>query len=478
MKGKAKVLGIFSLAMITAGSVDSIRNLPATSLFGASLIFFFLIAALFFLLPSALISAELASTSNEDGGVYVWVKNAFGQRVGFLAIWFQWIENVIWYPTILAFVAGTVGYLLAPSLAQSKYFLMSVILSAFWSATIINLLGIRSSARFSNFCAMLGLLFPMCLIIYLGLAWIFSGQPLQIHFTSTSLLPHLAGTHTWVALTGIILSFCGMEIATVHAVDVKNPQRAYPRAMLLATGIILVTLMLGSLAIAVVLPQAKISLVAGIMQAFSAFFHAYHLAWMLPIIALMLVIGGMGGVSNWIIAPTRGLLIAGRDGNLPKLLQRENRFGSPSVLLVGQAVIVSIIALAFLLMPSINGSYWLLTALAAQLYMIMYVMMFVAAIVLRYKNHNQKVGFRIPGKYHLGMWLVAGMGVLGALLTFAIGFVPPSNINIGSAARYEILLLLGLFAMSAPPFLIYRHCQKAQRTTTPSPVTAAESQSL
>ena len=120
----AHKLTVFSLVMITVGSVDSIRNLPATALFGSSLIFFFLFAALFFLIPSALVSAELSAAWPEQGGIYVWVKKAFGQQIGFLTIWFQWIENVVWYPTILSFTAGTLGYLISPNLANDKIFLI------------------------------------------------------------------------------------------------------------------------------------------------------------------------------------------------------------------------------------------------------------------------------------------------------------------------------------------------------------------
>lgn len=450
---KRQILGVFSLAMITASSVDSIRNLPATALFGSSLIFFFALGAIFFLLPSALVSAELASTSKDHGGVYVWVKNAFGLQAGFLAIWFQWIENVIWYPTILSFVAGTIGYLLSPALADNKTFLIAVILCSFWGTTIVNLLGIKSSARFSNFCAVAGLLLPMTLIIALGAAWIFSGKPLEIHFTAHSLFPH-PSTGMWVALTGVMLSFCGMEIATVHTGDVKDPQRAYPRAMLIATVIIVFTLICGSLAIAMVLPEKSISLVAGIMQAFSAFFGAYHMKWILPVIALMLVIGGLGSVNNWIIAPTRGLVIALRDGQLSKSLARENRFGAPKSLLLWQASIVTIVAMVFLLMPSVNGSYWLLTALAAQLYMMMYILMFAAGIRLRYKNHSTENGFRIPGG-QWGMWVAAGTGLIGSIATFIIGFIPPGNIEVGSTWHYETLLLIGLSVMSLPPFVMY-----------------------
>jgi glutamate:GABA antiporter len=466
-----RALGVFSLAMITAVSVDSVRNLPATALFGSSLIFFFILGALLFLLPCALVSAELSSTSTEPGGVYAWVKNAFGPQAGVLAIWLQWIENVIWYPTILSFVAGTIGFLISPALVDNKVFLISVILVSFWGATLINLRGIKSSALFSNFCAVAGLLIPMALIIGLGASWIFSSQPMQIHFTSHDLLPHLGDSQVWVALTGIMLSFCGMEIATVHARDVKDPQRSYPRAMLLSTLIIVFTLVCGALAIAIVLPEKQISLVAGIMQAFQIFFAAYHLTWILPIIALTLVIGGMGSVSNWIIAPTRGLCLAARDGYLPRHFAVENSFGAPKILLVYQALIVTAVSMVFLLLPSVNASYWLLTALTAQLYMIMYILMFAAALRLRSKPAVRREGFQIPGG-RWGIWTVGIAGILGSVITFIIGFIPPSNIQTGGVLFYESLLTIGILVMSTPPIIVYQWLKRRAQPSETSLTTA------
>ncbi|MDF1655172.1 MAG: APC family permease [Coxiellaceae bacterium] len=447
-----KKLGVFSLAMITLGSVDSIRNLPATALFGSSLVFYFLLGAVMFLLPSALVSAELSSTSKLHGGIYSWVKQAFGPKVGFLAVWFQWTENVIWYPTILSFVAGSIGYLISPSLAQNKVFLVSVILVAFWGTTIINLLGIRSSARFANFAAMVGLLLPMTLIIALGVVWLYSGKPIQISFTAQQILPHSQNSGMLVALTGIMMSFCGMEIATVHSGDVDNPKKAFPRAMLISVLVLVFTLMAGSLSIASVIPEHQISLVAGIMQAFSVFFNAYHMHWILPLMAVMLVIGGLGGVSNWIIAPTRGLQLAAKDGNLPKHFQASNRHGAPKVLLLYQAIISTIMTMAFLLMPSVNGSYWLLTALAAQQYMLMYMIMFVTSMRWRFLSNQNEDGYRIPGG-NFGICLVSGMGFIGALVTFIIGFIPPDNINVGGTLHYEELIWIGLIVMTVLPFV-------------------------
>lgn len=400
-------------------------------------------------------SAELASGWAKQGGIYIWVKEAFGKQTGFLAIWLQWIENVIWYPTILSFVAGTLGYLINPALASNPYFLWAVIVSAFWGMTLINLRGMRSSALFSNFCAISGLLLPMCLIIGLGVAWLTGGNPIQIQFDAPSIAPHWSDRSMWVSLTAIIMSFCGIEIATVHANDVRDPQRAFPRALVYSVAIILSTLILGSLAIAVVLPQQDINLVAGIMQAFDAFFARYDMLWLMPVVALMLVLGGLGGVSNWIIAPTKGLLVAAQDGNLPPLFQRTNKNNAPLVMLLGQAIIVTILSSLFLFMPSVNGSYWLLTALAAQLYMLMYLLMFAAAIKLRIKAPDHPRAFRIPGG-NVGLFVVAGIGMFGALTTLVVSFMPPEGINVGSVSRYELTLIGGLLLTCLPPFVSTR----------------------
>ena len=457
-----RMLGIFSLVMITVGSVDSIRNLPSTALFGPTLIFFFIISALLFLLPSALAAAELSSLGREQGGIYVWIKHAFGPRAGLCAIWFQWISNVIWYPTILSFITATLAYLIAPQLAQNRIFLVSMILCVFWGLTWLNTRGIKTSATIASFCAISGLLIPMTLIIVLGAVWWFSGRPLQINFHAAhALVPSFSSHNSWVALTSIVLSFCGIEIATVHAKNVHKPQRSYPIAMLIVTVVLLVTLLFGSLAIAFVLPQAKISLVGGIMQAYDAFFSSYHLHWMLPIIALMLIIGGVGGVNNWIIAPSRGLLIAAEDEQLPRALAVTNMHSAPYIILVGQAVIVSLLSLLFLLMPSINESYLFLNELAVQLYMIMYILMFVAVVRLRYTTPRlatqsvavEDIGFRIPGG-RWGVWLVAIVGAVASLVTILVGFLPPDQVIRAVTWHYQFMLLLGLIILSLPPLLL------------------------
>ena len=453
-KKTTKGLSIFTLSMLIKVSIDSIRNLPATALFGTTLIFFCIFAAIVFLIPTALVSAELASKWTKRGGIFYWVEQAFGEKMAFLAIWLQWINTMVWYPTILAFIAGTAAFLIDPKLAENKIYLVSVILIVFWTLTLLNLRGINTSAKFASFCAVVGMIIPMLLIITIAGVWLFSGNPTQIHINAHSLIPQLNHTDSWISLTAIMAAFLGMELATVQVNNLDNAQKAFPRALLLSVSIILTTMILGSLSIALLLPKNKINLVDGVMQAFHNFFQIYHIGWLIPVITIMLLIGSLGGMINWIISPAKGLLQAAQHGYLPKFLTRENNHGVARNLLLTQAILVSFVCLAFLLMPSVNATYWLLTDLSTELYMLMYALLFISALVIHYKYKHQPAAFTIPlGSF--GKWMVCGLGLIGSAITVTIGFFPPSSIEVGGKLHYDIIFTSGIIVMILPVSLFY-----------------------
>ena len=457
-------LKLIALTLLITGAIDSIRNLPAAALFGSTLIFFFIFSAIVFLIPTALVSAELASQIDE-GGIYQWTRLAFGERVGFLAIWLQWIANVVWFPTILSFIAGTITYMMGPGILQNKFYLVITILSIFWFLTIINLRGIRLSAKFTSFCVIAGLLIPMILIIVLAISWLILGKPIQIHLSSKTLLPNWLNANNWIALTAIITSFLGMELATVHIKDVDKPQKTFPKALAFSTLIILFTMILGSLAIAFVLPYNQINLVNGTIETFAYFLSSYHLNWLTPFLTLLLGLGSLGGVISWVISPVKGIAQAASHGFLPPFFERQNKYGAPQNLLIIQAILVSLFCLAFFFLPSINGSYWLLTALSTQLYILMYVLMFLCALRLRKKlTTTNSQAFTIPGK-KIGLWTVCLLGLIGCTITLIVGFIPPNGMNIGSKLYYELLFCSGMIGMIIPVFFF---CWYQKKSAIPS----------
>jgi len=456
MQPSKRILSVFSLVMINVIAVDSLRTLPISAKLGLPLVSYYFVAAIAFFIPVALVAAELATAYPNTGGLYVWVREAFGRRAGFITIWLQWIYNVVWYPTILAFIAATLSYLISPQLANNKIFLLTTVLSLFWLFTLLNCFGMRLSSIVSIIGATIGTIVPMVGICVLGAIWIIQGRPLLMG-TPVSWVPDFSSIGNLSLFSAVLFGLLGMEMSAVHAEEVKNPQHDYPRALLYSTLIIFSTLMFGSLAIVIVVPNSSLSVVSGLVDAYDFFFKAFNMPYLTAVIAVLIILGGLSGVSAWIIGPTKGLLVSARDGSLPLYFAKVNRFGAPVVILLIQAVLFTLLSSVFILLDSINAAYWILSDLSAQMALLVYVFMFAAVIKLRYSQPDRPRAYRIPGGMIM-IWLVAGIGILCCILTMAVGFVPPTQIPIGSLAFFESFLIGGLLLFVAVPwFLAKKH---------------------
>ncbi len=449
-----KKISLYSLVMLIIASIDSIRNLPAAALFGSALIFFFIVSAIVFLMPTSLVAAELAASYPEKGGVYHWVNSAFGEKWAMVAIWMQWINTMVWYPSILSFIAGTAAYVINPELAAHKGYLVGSIMIVFWSITFLNLFGINFSTRVNNICALIGTMIPLVLLMGLGAVWYFSGHKLEISMDRESLIPAFSSSTSWTSLVAIMASFLGMELAGVHVNDIKNPQKNFPRALLFSGFFLLASMLLGSLAIAFVIPVGEINLVSGVMQLFSDFFGVFGLKPLIPLMTVLIVVGSIGSIINWLISPAKGLLHAAEFGFLPPFFAKKNKWGVPTRILIAQAICVTSFCCVFLLVPSVNGFYWFLTALSTELYMIMYILMFLSALCLHYKHKNRPKVFKIPGK-SVGMWTVCMMGILGCSATIGVSFLPPGNIDVGTSFQYVMMFVIANIVTISPVLLFF-----------------------
>ncbi len=453
MAAPKRVLSIFSLVMINVIAVDSLRTLPISAKLGFSLVSYYAVAALVFFIPVALVAAELATAYPSTGGIYIWIREAFGKRAAFMTIWLQWIYNVFWYPTIMAFVVATLAYLFDPNLANHKLYLLTTMIGFFWLFTLLNCQGMKTSSLISTMGACFGTIIPMLVITILGFFWVLQGQPLAAHITETAWLPDFTALGNLSLFTAVLFGLLGMEMSAVHAEEVKNPQRDYPRALLYSTLIIFSTLVLGSLAIVIVVPNQQLSMVSGLIDAYAIFFHAYHLDWLTPILAILIVLGAISGISAWMIGPTKGLLVAAQDDCIPKRFTKTNKHGAPTSILVTQAIIFTLLTSVFVLFKTINAAYWILSDMCAQMALLVYVLMFAAAIKLRYKKPSQRGAYRIPGGM-LGMWLVAGTGLVCCIITIFIGFVPPTQVPIKNVVLFESILVGGLVIFAIVPWLL------------------------
>lgn len=453
-KNKTKITS-FQLAMITVAYVASVRAMPTLAEYGFTYLFYYILAALLFFLPSSLVSAELASAFPGRGGVYVWVKEALGGPWGFLAIWLQFISNIIGLPAFLSFVAATFAYIFMPELANNKYFLISVILIVFWGATLISFFGMRVSSWVNTFGVIFGIYVPVITILILGVFWLITGEKSQIAFSLNSFIPHFGAIHMrdLAFLAGMLYALMGMEVSGSHAVDVENSKKNYPKGIILAVLLILIV-GFDAIFIAAVIPQKEISLISGVMQAYSIFFNKFHLSWLMPFLALSIVLGMTASLNASVIGPSKGLFGTAVGGEIPPILSKTNKHGMPINMLILQAILLSIISLVFLFMPTVSSSYWLIMAVVTIQYLGMYILLFISGIVLKYKRPEAKREYKVPFG-NLGMWIIAGAGLISSIFGIIIGLYPPSQIDVGNLFNYEMFLLIGVFVLSGIGFILY-----------------------
>lgn len=449
-----KPLSVLSLVAINVIAIDSLRTLPFSAEYGFSAVFYYILAALFFFLPVSLVAAELATAWPETGGIYVWTREAFGKKIGFLTIWLQWFYNIVWYPTIMSLIAVTIAYTFNPALEHNKFYMLSVMLVVFWGATWINCKGMRAAAWLSDFSAIIGTLVPMFFIVILGIIWICMGKPIQMDFSAKAFFPDLSKIDNLVLLIAVLYGLVGMEMSASHAREVANPQRDYPRAVFYSMFVILATLILGSLAISVVVPVKNINVISGLLQAFSYFFAAFHMTWFMPILAVFIVFGAVGGAAAWMLGPSKGMLMACHDGALPQSLAKVSENNTPVRILLWQGIIFTALCSVFLFMPTVRSGFWVLTDVTSILALLVYVIMFPAAIVLRYKFPNQPRAYKIPGG-KIGMWVTCLVGMITCIFAVIIGFVPPAQIPVGNVWTYELLIAAGVVLGCLVPLIIY-----------------------
>lgn len=443
----SRSLSTFGLLMIAIISVDSIRNLPISAQYGLPLVFFYIIAGVMFFIPLIIVTADFATAHPNTGGSYLWIKEAFGPHCAFSSIWLQWVYNVIWYPTIFAFISTTIAGMFYPALETNQHFILICSLILFWLVTFISSFGIRAVSWLSVLCAILGTLLPMCFIVVLAAIWLWHGHPSAIVISWHALLPTQNTMVNLAFFANILFSLLGLDVVAIHAGDVKEPHKTYVRALSIAGFAILLSLILSSLALCIVLPPEKIGLLNGLMDVFNLFFSQYHLSWGVPVIGAAIVLGSLGIASSWIIGLARGFQVASSFSSLPKFLQKLNRYHMPHGVLLLQGGVFTVLVAAFLLFPDINNAYWILSSMTSQFALLYYVLMFSAA----FKLYRQDQG--LCWKLCLPI-----MAIIISIVGISVGFVPPSDVvHTGHVLRYELLLCLGAVAFFIPlGFLLRR----------------------
>ncbi|MBE6344312.1 MAG: amino acid permease [Spirochaetaceae bacterium] len=459
-----------SMIFMTSAAIISLRGLPMMAAEEMTMFFYIAFATVLFLIPAALVSAELGSAfSNQNGGIYRWVGAAFGKKWGFTAIWLQWIQNVVWYPSVLAFAAAAIAYGIGkPELASNGKFTGIFIIIFYWIATIIAFGGTKILSKVTSWGFVVGTILPGLVVIILGVAWFLMKKPLGFeHLTAAETavaevskgvvsprwFPDLTKLSNLSFLSGIILLFAGVEVQAVHAGEMENPKKQYPTAIFISAIIVFALFTFGSLAIAAVVPNSQLQIESGLMQAISIMVTSVNMKWALYILAFCVAFGSLAGVLSWISGPSKGLLSTAKDNLLPESLAQTTKSGAPKNMMLVQGFIVTILACLYFVMKDVSVAFFLLSALTVSVYIIMYILMYLAAIKLRKTEPDMERPYKIPGGM-AGMILVAGIGLLAAIFGMILAFIPPAQLPVGSPGSYVAVVSVGTVGFFIIPLII------------------------
>ncbi len=466
-KEQTKVFGVWGLAALTFAFLANANATPQLATFGLGAILIVLMAIFFFLTPTAMASAEMGAAWPRTGGIYVWTRLAFGEGTGFMIIWLEWANFVVAWPSIMGSLIIQTSFLIDPALGSNTTFIVAVVILVTWIGVAFALRGLRATQKFAWYGVIAGTVIPSVVIAVVAATYLMQGNAPAMDVSWEAMTSGFSSGNL-AFISGALLMFSGIEIAAVHAADVRDPGRTIPRANLIAVILCLVFLLPYILGIATIIPSEDINLVTGMLQAGQAYFDALNISWMMPIFGILFVTGFAAALIQIINGPSRGLLVAGRQGgNLPPWMQKENANRMPVAIILVQGALSSVLSLGYLFLGSVQNAWFMFALIQTNMVLIMYVIMFAALVKLRRSQASTPRPYRIPGK-KLGLAAVVGGGVIVCMFGILVSFQPTDEAGAMPTWLYVAVLLVGTVAFVAMPFIFWIFRKPSWRTEVSS----------
>ena len=464
-KQAAKMLGFGGFFAMTASMVMTVYAYPNFASSGLHLIFFLILGGIFWFLPVALVAAEMATVKGwEDGGIYAWVGNTLGKRWGFAALFYQWFQITVGFVTMAFFVLAAISYIVGWDALYNNPLVMFIgVAIIVWALTLTQLGGTKLTARIAKIGFFGGVLIPAVVLLVGLVAYLATGGVSQLHFDAGGIVPDFTKVSTLVIFASFILAFAGVEASASHVNELKNPGKIYPMVMIVLCILTIVLDTLGGLAVAITMTEAQLdaNLSTGVVVAFANIFDAhFHCGWLVYVIAFLLAAGVLAEISSWIVGPSRALLETANEGIIPRSFAKTNKHGVSVKTVVVQGVIVTIwdaVLCGSMALAGGSGSsisYLTAVGLTVVIYLVGYVLFFLAYFKLVFKGKGHARVFQIFGGT-AGKCIVAGLGLILPVFTLIVSFFPPRQLDASSGTVYVITLLICWVISVAIPFVIY-----------------------
>ena len=459
--GFIKALGLWDVVFMNIVAVVGLRWIARGARAGPESVTLWILACLAFFIPLAATVAELASRYPDQGGVYVWVRRAFGLGHGFICGWCLWVNNLFYFPSVLLFGAANIAAMGGDRwnwLATSRWYAVVFVLAGIWIAAGINIIGLRLGKWLQNAGA-IGLWIPAALLIGCGalaLARFGSATP----FSSGTMLPREGALDTLGLWSAMCFAFSGFEITSFVGQEIHNPRRVIPIGVLIGGIVTTIIYIVGSASVLIAVPPSSLKELSGITDAVQLVGSRVGLGGLGVLTGALLALNALAGTASWTAGAARVPFAAGVDNVLPSAFARLHpRYRTPHVALIVQSLAASAIFLASVFVAvagrttTIQEAYDILVNLTILIYFVPYLYLFAALVRLRRDAPSPMPGeIRIPGGT-VGLWIAAFVGFAATAIALGLTFAPPPGVN---ATTYEVNLVVQAAAMIGAGLILYR----------------------
>ncbi len=436
-----RVMGFWDVLLFNIAAVLGPRWIAAAAHNGASSITLWILAALGFFVPTALVVVELSSRFPEEGGLYAWSKDAFGDFHGFLAGWTYWIYSVFYFPALLLASTSMSAYVIGPrgaDLAQNRTYLLAGSFFLLAVAVILNIVGLNIGKWLQN-AGGVGTYLPLLILLAVAfIVWLRHGS--VTHFTLPSLVPHWDWdtVNFWPQLA---FAFTGLEMASMMSEEIKDPRHTLPRAIFGSGGLIAAIYIVGTVAVLSLIPAGQVDPKSGVFQAITSGSTILRIGAAGILAAMLVSVGNAGGIGTTVAATGRLPFVVGIDRYLPPIFGKLHpRWKTPYVSILVQAGVSSVVLLLIQINETANSAYQILVDATTIIYFLSLLYMYSSAIKLAYRKDRDAHphAILIPGG-KTGVWLAASLGFLVTLGGIALSLIPPGESS--NKWLFEIKLL-------------------------------------
>ncbi len=404
----------------------SVRWTATAAAAGPSILFIWVAALVCFFIPLAASVMELSSRHPEEGGLYVWAREAFGDSSGFIAAWMYWMSNLPYFPGVLYFGAastlfafGTHGRALA---SNPLYYVGFAVV---WLAviTLLNIRGVNAGKWLNNVSA-LGSLLPLAVLLLLAaVTYIHYGA--ATHFTPASFIPHWTLNNA-VFWSSVFFAFGGVEAGSAMGGEIQNPRRIIPWAILVGGSVLAIGYIAGTTALLVALPSDAVGGPDGFVNGIHILSNRLHIDWVSAPIALLVGLNAVGGAAAYLSSTSRLPFVAGIDHYLPSAFGRIHpRYRTPWVAIFMYGLAGIFVALLGQAGTTVRGAYDVLVSMAVISYFLPYLYLFAAMIRLQSRPAGPEVR-RVPGGKPVAVAL-ASIGLASTTLTIVLSVIPGAD---------------------------------------------------